>query len=60
MFGWLRSDPKKKLQKRYEAKMRQAKEAEKFGDRALQAELYTQAEALYAELEALEAETPGT
>ncbi len=52
MFGWLRSDPRKKLQKRYEAKLREARDAEKFGDRALQASLYAEAQALLDELEA--------
>ncbi len=52
MFGWFKSDPVRKLQREYEAKMREAKDAEKFGDRARQAELYTEAEAIHERLEA--------
>jgi len=52
MFGWFKSDPIRKLQRQYEQKMKEAKEAEKFGDRARQAELYTEAEAIWARLEA--------
>jgi len=55
MFGWFRSDPVKKLQKAYEAKLKQAKDAEKLGDRALQADLYGEAEVIYVELEAAQA-----
>lgn len=55
MFGWFRSDPKKTLKKQYEAKMKQAKDAgEKHGDRMLQAQLYAEAEALLAQLDAVE------
>ena len=53
MFGWLRSDPVKKIQRQYAAKLKEAKEAEKFGDRARQANLYAEAEALYERLQAL-------
>ncbi|MEM6925955.1 MAG: DUF6435 family protein [Myxococcota bacterium] len=52
MFGLFKSDPVRKLQRQYEAKMKEAKDAEKFGDRAKQAELYTEAEAIYERLEA--------
>jgi hypothetical protein len=55
MFGWLRADPVKKLQRRYEAKVKEAKDAEKFGDRAKQAELYAEAETLLQELDAARA-----
>jgi hypothetical protein len=57
MFGWFASDPVKKLQKRYEAKLAEAKAAEKFGDRARQASLYAEAEAIY---EALQQAKPKT
>ncbi|MEN0062541.1 MAG: DUF6435 family protein [Myxococcota bacterium] len=60
MFGWFKSDPIKKLQREYEAKMKEAKDAEKFGDRARQAELYTEAEAIFARLEAAKAEASGS
>lgn len=55
MLSWFRADPIKKLRRKYEAKMKEARDAEKFGDRALQAELYSQAEEIYKEIEALEA-----
>ena len=56
MFGWFKSDPVKKLQRAYEAKLKEAKEAEKYGDRGLQAQLYSEAEEIYARLEAAQAE----
>ncbi|MCO4745228.1 MAG: Lacal_2735 family protein [Proteobacteria bacterium] len=57
MFGWFRRDPIKDLERRYQAKMKEAKEAgEKYGDRQLQAALYTEADELMKQLEALEAE----
>lgn len=56
MFAWLKPDPEKRLRRRYEAKMKEARDAEKFGDRARQADLYAEAEALYEELTALSAE----
>lgn len=56
MFGWFRRDPVKKLQRAYESKLKEAKDAEKFGDRGLQAQLYAEAEAIYTELEAAQAE----
>jgi hypothetical protein len=55
MFGWFKSDPMKKLQKAYEAKLKEAKDAEKFGDRGLQAQLYGEAEEIYVQLEAAQA-----
>ena len=56
MFGWLKPDPRKRLQRRYEAKMKQARDADKYGDRALQADLYAQADELCRQLEALDAQ----
>jgi hypothetical protein len=57
MFGWFKKDPVQALERRYKAKLAEAKDAgEKYGDRAKQAELYAEAEALLAELEALEAQ----
>ncbi|MFT4622524.1 MAG: hypothetical protein ACI8PZ_001180 [Myxococcota bacterium] len=55
MFGWLRPDPVKRLEKRYQAKMKEAYDAEKFGDRVRQAGLYAEAEAIRVELDALKA-----
>ena len=57
MFGWLRSDPVKRLEKRYQAKVKEAYDAEKFGDRVRQAALYAEADVLLKELEALKAAT---
>lgn len=60
MFGWFKRDPLKDLERRYNAKMKEAKEAgEKFGDRQLQADLYAEADGLLQELKALE-EAAGT
>lgn len=56
MLSWFRADPRKKLQRQYEAKMKEARDAEKFGDRARQAELYAEAEDLYKRLEGLDAD----
>ena len=54
MFGWFRSDPKKKLQKQYEAKLREAHDAmNKQGDRGLHAERMAEAEDILARIEAL-------
>jgi hypothetical protein len=54
MFGWFRKSPRELLEQRYAAKLKEAKEAgEKYGDRALQARLYEEAEAILAELDAL-------
>ena len=58
MFGWLKKNPRKALEQRYAAKLKEAKEAgEKYGDRALQARLYEEAETLLAELDALPTST---
>lgn len=56
MFGWFRSDPKAKLRRAYEAKVKEAKDADKFGDRAKQADLFAEAEEIWTQIEALEAE----
>ena len=51
IFGWLRKDATARLQKKYEAKLKEAKVAEKFGNRALQANLYAEAEEIYKRIE---------
>ena len=56
MFGWLRPDPVKRLERRYQAKVEEAYKAEKFGDRVAQAALYAEADVLLRELEALKAQ----
>ncbi|MCE9665215.1 Lacal_2735 family protein [Halomonas sp. DQ26W] len=50
MFGWLKPDPKKKLQKAYEHKLQQAMEAARNGDMRANASLTEEAESLLAEL----------
>ena len=57
LFGWFRRDPVAALRKAYAKKMKEAKDAEKFGDRALQADLYAEAEAIGQELDALVSQT---
>lgn len=60
MLGWFRKDPLKKLEQQYKRKLNEAKEAgEKYGDRAKQADLYAEAEALLAQIEAIEAGQAG-
>ncbi len=53
-MGWFTADPKKTLKKKYAAKMKEAKDAEKLGDRVKQSALIAEGEALLAELDALE------
>lgn len=50
-FNWFRKTPAARLQKEYEAKLKEAKIAEKFGDRALQANLYAEAEAILKKID---------
>lgn len=54
VMGWFTADPKKALKKKYAAKMKEAKDAEKLGDRIKQSALIAEGEALLAELDALE------
>ena len=53
MFSFWKRDPQQQLQNAYARKMKQAKDAEKYGDRALQADLYAEADALLTELDRL-------
>ena len=55
MFGLFRRDPKKQLQKRYDALLEQARDTQRGGDVVAAAKLYEQADAVYKEIEALEA-----
>lgn len=50
MFGWLKPDSKKKLQKAYEYKLQQAMEAARNGDMRANATLTEEAESLLAQL----------
>lgn len=50
MFGWLRSDPRKALQKNYEKKLKEAMLAQRSGDIKSYSLLTEEAEAIYREL----------
>jgi hypothetical protein len=54
MFGLFKSDPKKKLQKAYEAKLEKALHYQRNGDLRTHSTLMLEAEKLYAEIQALE------
>lgn len=54
MFGFLKSDPAKKLRKQYEAKLNQAMLAQRNGDIRRYSELTEEAEALNQQLTELE------
>ncbi|WP_141096214.1 DUF6435 family protein [Lacimicrobium sp. SS2-24] len=51
MFGWLKSDPTKKLRKQYDAKLEQAMLAQRRGDIKTYSMLTSEAEKLWAQLE---------
>ncbi len=53
MFGLFTRDPLARLDKRRQKMYRQAMEAEKYGDRARQADLYAEAAAIESEMERL-------
>ena len=47
MFSWFQQDPKKRLERRRQAKLREAYDAmTKLGDRGLHAQLMSQADAI--------------
>ncbi len=54
MFGWLKTDPKKKLNKAYLSKLEEAMHAQRNGNIRLYSELTTQAEKLHKEILLLE------
>ncbi|MCH8543665.1 MAG: DUF6435 family protein [Alcanivorax sp.] len=54
MLGLFRSDPKKKLQKAYEAKLQQAMTLQRNGDIRGYSLVTEEAEAIYARLQALD------
>ena len=54
MLGFLKGDPKKKLQKEYEAKLAKALDAQRNGDLRAHGTLMEEAERIYAEIQALE------
>ncbi|WP_203299761.1 DUF6435 family protein [Marinobacter sediminum] len=53
MLGFLKGDPKKKLQKAYEAKLEKALHAQRNGDLRTHGTLMEEAEKIYAEIEQL-------
>ena len=56
MFSLFKSDPSKKLQRSYDAKLEQAMQAQRRGDIRGYAELTEQAEQIKSQLEALAAD----
>lgn len=56
MFGFLKSDPTKKLRKQYDAKLEQAMLAQRKGDIKSYSMLTAEAESLWAEIEKLQAQ----
>ncbi|KKL61197.1 hypothetical protein LCGC14_2197740 [marine sediment metagenome] len=57
MLGFLKADPKKKLQKAYEDKLAKALYAQRNGDLRSHGTLMEEAENLYAEIKALDDKT---
>ena len=56
MLGCLKGDPKKKLQKEYEAKLQKALHAQRNGDLRTHGTLMEEAEKIYAELQKMDKE----
>lgn len=54
MLGFLKGDPKKKLQKAYEEKLAKALHAQRNGDLRSHGTLVEEAEKIYAQIQALE------
>ena len=54
MLGFLKGEPKKKLQKQYEAKLAKALDAQRNGDLRTHGTLMEEAEKIYAEIQALD------
>jgi len=55
MFSFLKPNPLKKLKKQYADKLEQGMHAQRNGDMRLYAELTTEAETIYKEIQRLEA-----
>ncbi len=53
MFGWLKPDPTKRLQKAYEKKLEAAMQAQRSGDIKTYSLLSEEADGLYRELQVL-------
>ncbi|MGB0238342.1 MAG: DUF6435 family protein [Cycloclasticus pugetii] len=56
MFGWLKPDPVKKLDKQYQAKLKEAMETQRNGNIRRYAELTQEAESIRESMEAIKAE----
>jgi len=56
MFGWLNPDPVKKLDKQYQAKLKEAMETQRNGNIRRYAELTQEAESIRESMEAIKAE----
>ena len=56
MFGWLKADPVKKLDKQYQAKLKEAMESQRSGNMRRYAELTQEAESIRESMETLKAE----
>ena len=54
MLGFMKGDPKKKLQKEYEAKLQKALHAQRNGDLRTHGTLMEEAEKIYAEIQKIE------
>lgn len=54
MLGFLKGDPKKKLQKAYEEKLSKALHAQRNGDLRTHSTLMEEAEEIYSQIQALE------
>ena len=56
MFGWLKSDPIKKLDKQYQAKLQEAMETQRNGNIRRYSELTQEAESILESIEKLKVE----
>lgn len=54
MFGWLKSDPVKKLRKAYDQKLEQAMHAQRNGDMRRYADLTAESEEIWQTIQQLE------
>lgn len=57
MLNWLKSDPRKKLQKAYERRLKDAMLAQRSGDIKTYSLLTEEAEGIYQQIKALEADS---
>jgi cell fate (sporulation/competence/biofilm development) regulator YlbF (YheA/YmcA/DUF963 family) len=51
MFGWLKSDPVKKMRKAYDQKLEQAMHAQRSGDMRLYADLTAESEEIWQKIQ---------